>query len=112
MRPGSRGGCREDICNLSLNPLGSVGLLLMGNRRRTSITFSSGIAAPPSEGPSTEPLILIPPAFTYSSDSTFHAMGPPLEGFFTDEFGSYTSLMSGSSNVHAQFYHSPLAVYP
>ncbi|KAK8613182.1 hypothetical protein V6N13_100952 [Hibiscus sabdariffa] len=92
-----------------------------GSRRSTSAASSSGTTAPQSEGPSTEPMTPIPPAFTHSSSSTFHAMGPPSEGLLIDVFGSYTSMMSGSSNVPTQFYHSPpmfltsvppLVVYP
>ncbi|KAK8691097.1 hypothetical protein V6N13_074617 [Hibiscus sabdariffa] len=130
MQYGSRGKHREDICNHFVNQLGMVELLLMGicngssrmlrsshstsasrgSRRRTSALSSSGGATPPSEGPSTEPVTPIPPIFQHSSSSTFHeaSMGPPSEGFFTNVFGPYTSMMSGSSSFPIMFYSSAL----
>ncbi|KAK8686283.1 hypothetical protein V6N13_125310 [Hibiscus sabdariffa] len=63
-------------------------------RRSTSTTSSLGTTSPPSEGPSTKTMTPIPQAFTHSSASVFHAMGPLLKGFFTDLFGPYTLMMS------------------
>ncbi|KAK8694501.1 hypothetical protein V6N13_072050 [Hibiscus sabdariffa] len=54
----------------------------------------------PVEGPSTEPLTMIPSIFSHSSSSQFHfTMEPLTEGFFAEAFQPYSSMMSVPSDA-------------